>query len=102
MNKLPLSFIGAIAISLSASAQPQIYSLAVHYDKKLNQYLDSVINLISMAQEDEGYLATCVTNKSKLREGQSGGVLEWKINYGQTLDDVVQGKKPYFVGYEIR
>jgi hypothetical protein len=39
---------------------------------------------------------------AKLREGQSGGVLEWKVNYGQTLDDVVQGKKPYFVGYEIR
>ena len=39
---------------------------------------------------------------AKLREGQSGGVLEWKVNYGQTLNDVVAGKKPYFQGYEIR
>ena len=31
---------------------------------------------------------------AKLREGQSGGVLEWKVNYGQALDDVAAGKHP--------
>ena len=39
------------------------YSLAVHYDRRLDQYLDSVISLIAKAQEDDGYLTTCVTNK---------------------------------------
>ena len=39
------------------------YSLAVHYDRKLDHYLDSVINIISHAQEPDGYLTTCVTNK---------------------------------------
>jgi DUF1680 family protein len=35
------------------------YSLAVKYDKKLDAYLDSVINLIGAAQEPDGYLCTC-------------------------------------------
>ena len=39
------------------------YSLAVHYDAKLDHYLDSVINIIAQAQEPDGYLTTCVTNK---------------------------------------
>ena len=39
------------------------YSLAVKYDLKLDQYLDSVIHLIAQAQEPDGYLTTCVTNK---------------------------------------
>ena len=39
---------------------------------------------------------------AKLRKGESGGVLEWKVNYGQSIPDAEQGKKPYFVGYEIR
>lgn len=39
------------------------YSLAVQYDAELDAYLDSVINLIALAQEDDGYLCTCVTNK---------------------------------------
>ena len=38
------------------------YSLAVKYDPKLDAYLDSVIVLIAAAQEDDGYLTTCVTN----------------------------------------
>jgi DUF1680 family protein len=41
------------------------YSLAVTYDPKLDAYLDSVIGLIAAAQEDDGYLTTCVTNKSE-------------------------------------
>lgn len=39
------------------------YSLAVKYDKKLDAYLDSVIYIIGKAQEPDGYLTTCVTNK---------------------------------------
>lgn len=39
------------------------YSLAVKYDPQLDAYLDSVITLIGVAQEPDGYLTTCVTNK---------------------------------------
>jgi DUF1680 family protein len=39
------------------------YTLAVKYDPKLDAYLDSVIALIGVAQEPDGYLTTCVTNK---------------------------------------
>ncbi|OGU56381.1 MAG: six-hairpin glycosidase [Ignavibacteria bacterium RBG_13_36_8] len=39
------------------------YSLAVEYDPQLDQYLDELISKISAAQEDDGYLYTCRTNK---------------------------------------
>jgi len=39
------------------------YALAVKYDPRLDAYLDSVIALIAGAQEDDGYLYTCLTNK---------------------------------------
>jgi len=39
------------------------YSLAVHYDAKLDHYLDSLITLIGSGQENDGYLTTCVTNQ---------------------------------------
>lgn len=39
------------------------YTLAVKYDKQLDDYLDSVIALIAGAQEEDGYLYTCLTNK---------------------------------------
>jgi len=39
------------------------YSLEVKYDKSLDNYLDSLISLIAIAQEDDGYLYTCITNK---------------------------------------
>lgn len=39
------------------------YALAVQYDKKLDLYLDSLITLIGGAQEKDGYLFTCLTNK---------------------------------------
>lgn len=39
------------------------YSLAVRYDPQLDAYLDSVIILIGAAQEPDGYLTTCVTNR---------------------------------------
>ena len=48
------------------------YSLAVHYDRKLDHYLDSVINIISHAQEPDGYLTTCVTNKCTRLSGWWG------------------------------
>lgn len=39
------------------------YALAVEYDAKLDNYLDSLINYIGAAQEEDGYLFTCLTNK---------------------------------------
>lgn len=39
------------------------YVLAVQYDPQLDHYLDSVIHLIAAAQEPDGYLYTCRTNR---------------------------------------
>jgi DUF1680 family protein len=44
------------------------YTLAVKYDTRLDAYLDSVITLIAGAQEADGYLYTCLTNKCKRLE----------------------------------
>jgi DUF1680 family protein/alpha-L-arabinofuranosidase len=41
------------------------YSLSVHPDAKLEKYLDELIVKIAAAQEDDGYLFTCRTNKSQ-------------------------------------
>ena len=56
------------------------YSLAVHYDPRLDHYLDSVINLIAMAQEPDGYLTTCVTNKCTRLSGWWGTHRWEKLN----------------------
>ena len=56
------------------------YSLAVHYDAKLDHYLDSVINIIAQAQEPDGYLTTCVTNKCTRLSGWWGTRRWEKIN----------------------
>lgn len=56
------------------------YSLAVHYDKQLDHYLDSVIAIIASAQEDDGYLTTCVTNKCYRLSGWWGRSKWEKIN----------------------
>lgn len=56
------------------------YSLAVKYDKALDVYLDSVINLIAAAQEADGYLCTCVTNKCYRLSGWWGRSRWEKIN----------------------
>lgn len=56
------------------------YSLAVTYDPKLDAYLDSVINLIGAAQEPDGYLTTCVTNKCERLERWWGKQRWEKIN----------------------
>ena len=48
------------------------YSLAVKYDAALDHYLDSVIALIGAAQEDDGYLTTCVTNQCDRLRGWWG------------------------------
>lgn len=56
------------------------YSLAVEYDPKLDNYLDSVINLIAAAQEPDGYLTTCVTNKCTRLSGWWGTHRWEKIN----------------------
>ncbi|HUU18861.1 MAG TPA: beta-L-arabinofuranosidase domain-containing protein [Sedimentisphaerales bacterium] len=41
------------------------YSLSVHPDPKLDKFLDELIVKIAAAQEDDGYLFTCRTNKAK-------------------------------------
>lgn len=56
------------------------YSLAVHYDPQLDHYLDSVINIIAAAQEPDGYLTTCVTNKCYRLSGWWGTHKWEKIN----------------------
>ena len=56
------------------------YSLAVKYDPKLDHYLDSVINIIAAAQEPDGYLTTCVTNKCYRLSGWWGRSKWEKIN----------------------
>lgn len=56
------------------------YSLASHYDEDLDNYLDSVIAIIASAQEDDGYLTTCVTNKCERLSGWWGTHKWEKIN----------------------
>ena len=56
------------------------YSLAVKYDARLDAYLDSVITLIAAAQEPDGYLTTCVTNKCTRLSGWWGTHRWEKIN----------------------
>ena len=56
------------------------YSLAVHYDRQLDAYLDSIIRLITLAQEPDGYLTTCVTNKCYRLSGWWGRSKWEKIN----------------------
>lgn len=56
------------------------YSLAVEYDPKLDAYLDSVIAIIAAAQEPDGYLTTCVTNKCTRLSGWWGTHRWEKIN----------------------
>lgn len=56
------------------------YSLAVRYDAALDAYLDSVIALIAAAQEPDGYLTTCVTNKCERLSGWWGTSKWEKIN----------------------
>lgn len=56
------------------------YSLAVKYDPKLDHYLDSVITIIATAQEPDGYLTTCVTNKCTRLSGWWGSSRWEKIN----------------------
>lgn len=56
------------------------YSLAVQYDPQLDAYLDSVITLIGAAQEPDGYLTTCVTNRCERLKGWWGSSRWEKIN----------------------
>lgn len=56
------------------------YSLAAHYDARLDHYLDSVITIIAAAQEDDGYLTTCVTNRCTRLSGWWGTRRWEKIN----------------------
>ena len=56
------------------------YALAAKYDRQLDHYLDSVINLIAKAQEPDGYLTTCVTNNCTRLSGWWGTHKWEKIN----------------------
>ena len=56
------------------------YSLAVKYDEELDTYLDSVIAIIAAAQEPDGYLTTCVTNKCYRLSGWWGTSRWERIN----------------------
>ncbi len=56
------------------------YSLAVKYDAVLDHCIDSVITLIAAAQEPDGYLTTCVTNKCERLSGWWGKSRWEKIN----------------------
>ncbi len=56
------------------------YSLALKYDPKSDAYLDSVITLIAAAQEPDGYLTTCVTNKCERLSGWWGKSRWEKVN----------------------
>lgn len=56
------------------------YSLAVHYDKKLDEYVDGVIRLIAAAQEKDGYLYTCRTNNCARLERWMGKERWEKLN----------------------
>ena len=56
------------------------YSLAAHYDAQLDHYLDSVITIIAAAQEEDGYLTTCVTNRCTRLSGWWGTRRWEKIN----------------------
>jgi DUF1680 family protein len=56
------------------------YSLAVTYDALLDAYLDSVITLIAAAQEPNGYLTTCVTNRAERLAGWWGKEPWEKLN----------------------
>ncbi|NLE35172.1 MAG: glycoside hydrolase family 127 protein [Bacteroidales bacterium] len=56
------------------------YSLAAHYDPMLDSYLDSIIGLIAAAQEPDGYLTTCVTNRCERLSGWWGSSRWERIN----------------------
>ncbi len=56
------------------------YALAARYDARLDHYLDSVINIIAQAQEPDGYLTTCVTNKCYRLSGWWGRSRWEKLN----------------------
>ncbi len=56
------------------------YSLAACYDSQLDKRLDSIITLIAAAQEDDGYLTTCVTNNCTRLSAWWGSSRWEKIN----------------------
>ncbi|UZR99416.1 glycoside hydrolase family 127 protein [Chondrinema litorale] len=56
------------------------YTLAVQDDKKLDAFLDSVINLIDAAQEEDGYLFTARTNESERLRGWMGSKRWERLN----------------------
>jgi DUF1680 family protein len=62
------------------------YSLATHYDSQLDQYLDRIIGLIAAAQEKDGYLYTCRTNRCVRLERWMGKERWEKLNSHELYD----------------
>lgn len=56
------------------------FSLAVKYDQALDAQADSIISIIAQAQEEDGYLTTCVTNECDRLRGWWGNGRWDKIN----------------------
>jgi len=56
------------------------YTLAVHPDKALEAYCDSLIRLVAAAQEKDGYLYTCRTNRCARLERWMGKERWEKLN----------------------
>jgi DUF1680 family protein len=56
------------------------YTLSVKWDPQLDAYLDSIISIIASAQEPDGYLTTCVTNRSERLKRWWGSERWEKIN----------------------
>ncbi len=62
------------------------YALAVKPDPQLDEYLDSLITLIGAAQEDDGYLYTCLTTKCDRLTGWYGKGRWDKLNSHELYD----------------
>ncbi|MBW1790747.1 MAG: sodium/solute symporter, partial [Deltaproteobacteria bacterium] len=54
------------------------YSLALHHDKELETYIDSLIAMIAAAQEDDGYLFTTRTIDPE-RPAEGSGDTRWSM-----------------------
>ena len=61
------------------------YCLSVAPDPNLDKYLDNLIALISAAQEDDGYLYTCRTNKSERLKNWYGNARWEKLDGSHEL-----------------
>jgi len=64
------------------------YCLSVAPDPKMDAYLDNLISLIAAAQEDDGYLYTCRTNKCERLRNWYGDARWSKLDGSHELYDM--------------